>query len=132
MKPFIIMNVLLVWSTNLLCAQTNLSNPVESKFNSHKMKKKTANTLLIAGGSSMLLGTLIATVAPSDNAMKSTGALLGGIALITGGTVTSFISIPFYIDAYYEKKKIGQLQPTFSYTQTPYHKFPQVGLKLSF
>lgn len=131
MKSFIIMFVLLVWSANLLYAQTKLPTPVESKFSSQKKKKKTANTLLITGGSGILLGTLLTTI-PTNNATTGTGALLSGMVLITAGTVTSLVSIPFYIDAYYEKKKIGQLQPIVSYSQTSFHKFPQVGFKFTF
>ncbi|MCA5004366.1 hypothetical protein [Sphingobacterium bovistauri] len=132
MKPVIILAVLLIWSTSHLCAQTKTFNQVENQLNAQKKKKKTANTLLIAGGAGILLGTLLAVTPPSDNAMKSTGALVGGIAFISAGSITSLISIPFYIDTYYDKKKMGQLQPTFSYTQAPFHKFPQVGMRLTF
>lgn len=131
MKPFIIIAALLICSSSLICAQSNPSNPSKDQLNSQIKKKKTANKLLLAGGSSILLGTLLVS-APSDNAMKSTGTLLGGIALVTAGTLTSFISIPFYIYADYDKKKIGQLQPALSYSKGPHYRYTQVGVKLTF
>lgn len=91
--------------------QIHQENPDAQLFyQKYKSSKKTANILLITGGTAITSGILLASI-KTENAGCSPLSTIGGVLLIFSGTITSGVSVPFYLTAYNNKRKYLKLKP---------------------
>lgn len=97
-------------------------------------QKKTANILLITGGGLMVTGLIVGNSGGQSGYISDNG--LAGLGVFTLGALTSVISIPFYISAHQNKKKLIKLSPAVGIipanTAVQNNNYGAVGLKFNF
>lgn len=97
-------------------------------------QKKTANILLITGGGLMFTGLIVGNQGDHKGFIDSNA--LAGLGVFTLGVLTSVISIPFYISAHQNKKKLIKFSPTVGIipanTAVQNNNYGAVGLTLNF
>lgn len=99
-------------------------------------QKKTANVLLITGGGLMVTGLLVGNSGNQDGSYFFSENQLAGFGLFSLGVISSVISVPFYISAHHNKRKLMKLSPAVSILPSNSlilkENYALVGMKINF
>ncbi len=138
---FTLVSVILILSINPCKAQLADSSQYQFHLNQAQKSKKSANRLLIIGGTGIFVGTSAIAIHsirsnPNDNAMKETMSIISTAAIsilgIGGGSIVSLVSVPYYLTARKHKKLALQLQPIASPITISGTTVNTIGLRATF
>lgn len=99
-------------------------------------QKKTANILLLTGGGLMVTGLLVGNSGNEEGTYFFSENQIVGFGVFSVGVLTSLISVPFYISAHHNKKKLMKLSPAVGITSSNSvivkENYALVGMKVNF
>ena len=99
-------------------------------------QKKTANILLLTGGGLMVTGLLLGNSGNEEGTYFFSENQIVGFGVFSVGVLTSLISVPFYISAHHNKKKLMKLSPAVGITSSNSvivkENYALVGMKVNF
>ncbi|GAA4131601.1 hypothetical protein GCM10022216_01800 [Sphingobacterium kyonggiense] len=142
-QPFLLIILTVICFTLLslkVHAQAADSTLYKQYMEKASYSKKKANKLLIIGGSCIFVGVsaiALDSAIPSPNngqsdVIRLTSTMAVAILGITGGSVVSLVSVPFYVTAGKNRRKALKVQPISQQVILPQGTGVTLGLKMQF